>query len=148
AACAAAAPTLGFVEDWPGTSLQGWAGAANSNPGTGGFGGAGDGYMLVVTGAPANLGANSMGPEYNGDWTAAGITRVRVWLNDVGTSQPLEIHFGLGRNVFDPSPNFWQYDVGMIPPAQAWGEYVVDLTSASWTRIQGSGTFPDAKQNV
>src|SRR5262245_50629447 len=52
---AIAAPTLGFIEDWPGTSLDGWAGGGGNptltltNPGTGGVGGANDGYLQITS---------------------------------------------------------------------------------------------------
>src|SRR5262245_52883598 len=79
-----AAPTLGFIENWSGTSLSGWAGGSTvSNPGTGGFSGPGDGYLVVSSAAATNLGTRSIGPEYTGNWSAAGVTQVRVWLNDV-----------------------------------------------------------------
>ena len=45
----AAAPALGFREDFPGVSTSSWSGGAPfSNPGTGGVGGA-DGYLEVVS---------------------------------------------------------------------------------------------------
>jgi hypothetical protein len=144
-----AAATLGFVENWPGTTTSSWGGgSAISNPGTGGYGGADDGYLLVTNAIATNFGTNSVGAEYTGDWTAAGITQVRVRLDDVGNPDALEIHFGLGRGVSQTSPNFWQYNVGFIPPHDAWGEYVVDLTSANWTQIHGTGTLANALQDV
>jgi hypothetical protein len=144
-ASAAAGPTLGFLENWPGTSLQGWGGGADlANPGAGGMGGAGDGYLLVSTPFPAHLGAMSVGPEYAGDWMAAKVNVVKVWLNDVNAADPLEIHFSIG-NAF----NFWQYNVGFSPPHNAWKEFAVDLTSsANFTRIIGQGTYEAALQSV
>ena len=145
---ALAAPTLGFLESWPGASLQGWGGgSALSNPGTGGTGGSVDGYLRFSTpnGGQRRLGVNSFGTEYAGDWTAAGITQVRLWLNDVGTDDPLEIHLSVG----DGTSNFWQYNVAFMPPHERWAEFVVDLTSdANWTRIIGAGTFAQALQAV
>ena len=151
---AQAAPTLGFVENWPGTTLSTWGGGSViTNPGTGGTLGVGDGYLLVSTTLAANLGANSQGAEYAGDWIAAGITQVRVWLNDVNAANPLEIHFVIGRRagtlgLTDPG-NVWQFDTGFIPANQVWKEFVVDLsTSVGWTQIIGSGTFTNALQTV
>ncbi len=148
---ALAAPTLGFVENWPGTTLSSWLSSlavTRSNPGTGGFSGIGDGFLKLSAAAGTNFGAYSAGPEYAGDWTAAGITQVRVQLSDLATANSLEIHFGLGRDVNTLSPDFWQYNIGFIPPLNAWGEYVVDLTTATnWTRIIGttpSATFASA----
>ena len=141
-----AAPTLGFVENWPGTLLQGWTSqAVRVNPGTGGLGGSADGFLRFSTpsGLVHNLGVVSFGLEYNGNWTAAGITQVRLWLNDVDADDPLEMHFALGNSL-----NFWHYDVGFLPPHNQWAEFVVDLTSANWTRIIGTGTFAQALQTV
>jgi len=145
ATTAGAAPLVGFVENWPGTSLSGWGGGAElDNPGTGGVGGVGDGYLHVSTPFPAHLGTMSMGAEYAGDWIAGGVNKVSVWLNDVNAAEPLEIHFSIGNGA-----NFWEYNVGFVPPHDAWKEFVVDLGSpASFTRIVGQGTFQAALQRV
>ena len=145
---AIAAPTLGFVETFPGTSLSGWdGGAAEVNPGTGGTGGATDGYLRFSTpnGTVHNLGADSGGLEYVGNWSAAGITQVRLWLNDVGTDDPLEMHFVIGKAF----TNVWQCNLAFLPPLHQWAEFVVDLSSsANWTQTQGIGTFAQALQDV
>src|SRR6185503_8976651 len=122
-----AQPTAGFVENWPGTSLEGWGGGATySNPGTGGVGGAGDGFLMVNRPLIGNLGTTSQGTEYVGNWTAAGIVAVKLWLKDVGGNQALEIHFAIGNG-----GNFWQYNLGFLPPEANWQEFTVDLTSAA-----------------
>ncbi len=147
---ATAAPTLGFVENWPGTSTQGWSSQAiNSNPGTGGLGGAGDGFLRVSTPGITthNLGTVSFGLEYAGNWTAVGISQVRLWLNDVDADDPLEMHFAIGN-----AGNFWHYDVGFLPPHGQWAEFVVDLSNAAnWTQIIDPlplETFAQALQTV
>lgn len=133
-------PTLGFQEDWPGTSLQNWGGGSvYANPGSGGVGGASDGYLRVSTDAPAALGTVSFDVPYAGDWTAAGISQVKVWLNDVGTANPLEIHFSIGNG-----GNFWQYNPGFVPPHNSWAQFTVNLTASSFTQITGAGTFAQA----
>jgi hypothetical protein len=152
ATAVAAAPAVGFLERWPGTGLDGWAGGATlANPGSGGV--SGDGFLMVSTPGPApafthNLGAQSSGAEYAGDWLAAGITQVRLWLDDVGNPDPLEIHFALGDAA---DGNFWQYDTGFIPASGVWTPFVVDLTSpGGFTHIIDAtgGTFDDALHNV
>src|SRR5204863_8788804 len=110
-----------------------------------GVGGVGDGYLLLSSTNVTHFGKQSSGPEYAGNWSAIGITQVRVWLNDVNAADPLEIHFATGHGDFTTGPqNFWQYNVGFIPPSNKWAEFVVDLTSANWTQIFGPGTFADA----
>lgn len=140
-----AAPVLGFVENFPAGSLQGWGGGAVvTNPGTGGFHGPGDGFLRFSTpnGFSHNLGARSFGAEYVGNFAAAGITEVRLWLNDVDADDPLEMHFSIGGNL-----NLWQYNVGFLPPEGEWAEFVVDLGSdANWTQLVGPGTFAGALQ--
>ena len=138
-------PTFGFVEDFAAPGIGSWGGGSIlSNPLTGGFGGAGDGYLQVATTATANLGARSAGAEYLGNWTAAGIDEVHLWLDDVGADEPLEIHFLIGSGT-----NFWSYDTGFAPPLGSWAEFVVPLNGPTgWTRVTGSGTFADALANV
>jgi hypothetical protein len=150
AGSAFAAPVPGFVETWPGTSAQGWEGGSLfSNPGSGGTGGNGDGYLRFSTpnAAQHNLGVVSFGPEYVGNWTTAGIDQVWMWLNDVGADDQLEIHFSLGNG-----GNFWQYNLGFLPPHNQWAEFVVDLSSSvNWTKIidpPPAETFAQALQSV
>jgi hypothetical protein len=143
---AASDPTFGFVENFSVSGIGSWGGGSTlANPLTGGFGGVSDGYLKVSTATTANLGARSDGPEYTGNWTAAGINEVHLWLNDVGVDEPLEIHFLIG-----PASNFWSYNVGFAPPLHGWGEFVVPLNGPTgWTRTIGtSGTFADALTHV
>jgi hypothetical protein len=139
-------PTFGFVENFSSPGIGSWGGGSTlANPLTGGFGGVGDGFLQVSTTAAANLGARSDGPEYAGNWTAAGINEVHLWLNDVGADEPLEIHFLIG-----PASNFWSYNVGFAPPLHSWAEFVVPLNGPTgWTRTIGTtGTFADALTHV
>ena len=152
AGAANAAPTLGHIEHFPGTSIGTWSNisTALSNPGTGGVNGAGDGYLVITSATPTNLGAMSTGSEYAGNWTAAGIDRVTLWLNDIGADDPLEIHFAIG-DAREGSGNFWQYNVGFIPPLHSWAQFTVDLRSSSaFTQIINTtgGTFDAALANV
>lgn len=141
---AGADPVPGFVEEWP-TDASGWAGGTEvSNPGTGGLQGAGDGYLRVANTGPGPFGARSFAAAYAGDWIAAGILSVRVWLRDVDADDALEIHFSIGTNT-----NLWQADLPMAPPTDAWQEYVIDLTSpAGFTQVRGAGTFAEALRAV
>jgi hypothetical protein len=147
---AIADPTPGFVEHWSGPTTSGWGGGdIYGNPGTGGQLGAGDGFLTIATPGPdpffsLNLGSTSSDPPYSGNWLAAGITKVKFWLKDIGGADPLEMHFGLGSNT-----NFWQFDTGFIPATGQWTQFTVDLTSsAGWTRTIGTGTYSAALQSV
>ena len=140
-----AVPVKGFREDWPGTSLQDWEGGSlYDNPGTGGVDGAGDGFLLVWTPTPTNLGTVSLSPTYQGNWIAAGIQLVKVSLNDVGAAEPLAIHFLIADGY-----NVWQCKRSFIPLHNQWSEFTVDLTvPADFVRLIGSGTFAQTLSNV
>ena len=136
----------GFKETWAGTSVQGWdQGLADeTNPGTGGHGGLGDGYLRIIRTTTAQLGAKSSTADYVGDYRAARVTQIRLWVTDVSTEQPIEDHLSVGN-----STNLWQYNVGVQPSAGTWTEYVVDLNAtAQWTHIVGTGTFEQALTNA
>ena len=142
---ASADPLKGYREDWPGTSLQDWGGGSlYDNPGTGGVDGVGDGFLLVWTPSPFNLGTVNLSPAYQGDWIAAGIQLVRVSLNDVGDAQPLSIHFLIADGY-----NVWQCKRSFIPLHNQWSEFTVDLTvPGDFVRLIGSGTFAQTLSNV
>lgn len=140
---------LGFRGHFNGTSLDGWSGGSQiTNPGSGGLGGASDGFLQVAVPGPfaGNLGSFALVPEYAGNWTAAGITEVRLWLNDVNTDDDLELHLSIGNASLG---NFWQSNTGLIPPHDAWAPFTVPLNGANFT-FTGTipGTFAAALQNV
>lgn len=135
-----------FQEDFNGVDpLGGWSGGATyNNPGTGGVGGAGDGYLRVSRPSPSSLAARTTTGDYIGDLTAAGITGLTLYLNDVGTNQNLNLFVGFGNTT-----NFWQYNFGFQPPENQWAQFSVDFTDPSkWNLIgSGPGTFQEALQN-
>jgi len=136
---AGADPVPPFVEHWsaPGDHA-GWAsGSLLSNPGTGGVLGAGDGFLMITTTTPFQLGANSSQPAYTGNWLAAGANKVRFWLKDVGNPNPLEIHFSIGNTA-----NLWQLNTAFIPSTAQWTQFTVDLTdSVDFTHIIAAPPF-------
>ncbi len=139
--------TFGFVDEFAGPGTNGWGGGTpTSNPGTGGVGGAGDGYLLLEQGFAGFLGARSLNFNYQGDWTVAGIDKLTLYLNDVGDADPLEIHFLISDN---PLSTTWQYNVGFSPPQGCWQKFTVDLSSgANWTRTRGGASFEEVLAGV
>lgn len=147
ATSAPAQPVVGFVEEFSGVALGGFtAGSLLSNPGTGGYLGSGDGFLRISTAALANLGANSsLSTAFAGDYLLAGVTEIRLYVNDVGADQAIEMHLSIGN-----TSNLWQYDTGYSPPNGSWGQYSVPLNGPSgWTRTVGlAGTFAEALQTA
>lgn len=137
---------LGFVDDFAGPGTNGWiSGNSNTNPGSGGVGGAGDGYLNIEQIDDFNFGTHNDGPNYAGNWAAAGITHVSFYLNDVNSDEDFSFHFLVTGDEENPSgESTWQYNTGFQPPNGSWQQYVVDLTSdANWTRTRGSASFAD-----
>lgn len=134
------AAVIGFVEDFN-NGLNGWAGGGGEAIIMGGgVDGAGDSYLETSRDTAGFLGKRGQTPELIGDLVADGVTGYRIWLNDTGADQALEIHFGVGNR-----QNFWQYDVPFFPPEGQWQAFEVDLTdTANWTQIIGGGTFAAA----
>ena len=144
---ASAVPPIGFREDWPGTSLQGWGGGSQTyeNPGTGGAEGAGDGYLRIGNSLTAyHLGTVNLDASYSGNWTAAGITHIKVSLNDVGTDDALAIHF-----IFANAYTTYQYNPPFNPLHNQWSEFTVNLANpGAFTRIIGTGSFAETIASV
>ena len=146
AAVAHAQPVVGFIEDFPAANGVGsWGGGSiTSNPGTGGFRGAGDGFLDVKTETAGHLGTVSFGTEYGGNWTTAGVTQVRCWLTDLSGRGDLSIHLSIS-NGFDT----YQQNAGFTPPVGSWGLYVVDLNESDFTHTRGtSATFAGVMATV
>ena len=140
---AAAEPTPGFVEEFTVGTGGFFGGSMVSNPGTGGVDG--DGYLRVSNQSTNNFGTRSGTTDYSGNYLAAGITQVRVWMNDVGGNQAFEMHFAIGNG----SLNFWQYNPIFSPPENGWAEFVVDLLdSTQFTQTHGNRSFAAAIQSV
>ncbi len=127
--------TAGDLENWGGGSL------IYTNPGTGGVGGAGDGYLRVENDIfAAQLGARALDAAYNGDWLAAGATGLSFWLRDESLTNPIEIHVGIGQAF----GNFWLNTQGFTLTSE-WQQFSVDFSNpGEWTQIIGGGTFEDA----
>lgn len=140
-----------FVEDFPAANgTADWGGGVTgvsySNPGTGGVGGDGDGYLRMSRSTAGAFGVRSFDGVYVDNYITAGITGISLWLNDIESDQDFQIFVSIG-NTFD----IWQYDVAFQPPENGWGEFFVDLTDESmWSSFgfNEEGTLADALTNA
>ena len=146
---AAQAVTGGFVDTFAAPGTAGWGGSTGvTNPGTGGVGGAGDGFLRVANIFAGNFGTMNTGANYTGDWQAAGIASVSFFLSDVDTDQSYSFRLLLSSPGGSSGTTF-QHNVGIDPPAGQWQQYTVSLdTPADWTRIRGDLSFEGVLQNV
>lgn len=139
-AFAAYAVTPGFVAGFE-SNFHGFGGGSSyANPATGGVGGGG--YLAVSNAFANQLGARTENADLTGNYTLAGVTGIRLSLNDTGSDDALELHLVIG----EAFSNVWQYDTGFDPPNGSWTEVSIPLNDGTgWTQIQGSGTFAAAK---
>lgn len=116
-----------------------------SNPGTGGIGGDGDGYLHVRRVDLGNFGASTDRTEFTGNLLADGVTGFGFWINDVGSFDDFQLHVGIGTRFED----FWLYREAFRPLSERWTYVEVDLLDPSkWIQTQGSnGVFEEALQN-
>ena len=144
--------TVGFVDDFSSPGAHGWSSKiSNTNPETGGVGGVGDGYLKIEQAdAPFNFGTHNDGANYAGNWTAAGITQVSFYLNDVNTDEDFSFHFLVTGDGANPNgESTWQYNTGFQPPNGSWQQYSVALTSdINWTRTRGNASLADVLADV
>ena len=145
----ARAVTPGFVENFAAPGTAGWGGSIGaSNPGTGGVGGAGDGFLRLAHTFPGNFGTMNVGSNYTGNWAAAGITHVGFALNDIETDQTFSFHVLLS-SPGGASGTTWQHNLGVNPPNGQWQNFLIDVTDeADWTRTRGALSFAEVRQNV
>lgn len=124
------------------------------NPGTGGVGGADDGFLRVTSSppeTPAFFAAADFGEIFSGfgvDYIESDITGMSFWLNDVGDPNDFEIHVLFGQLRI----NVWTTVAGFVPGDNEWVQFSVDFTDeAAWTRTHDRKpdlTFQDALHNV
>lgn len=131
---------IGLNDDFSSSGLNGWANrtaSTHSNPGTGGVDGASDGFLMIED-SFGNLGTSNEDARYAGDWRAAGVGSISLYLNDVGTDDDIEFHVLISSET-NAAGTTWQYNTGFDPPHNSWQPYTVDVMDASnWTRIRGS----------
>jgi hypothetical protein len=146
ATSALAIPRLGYVQTFSGGTLGGFDSQdVRTNPGTGGVGGVGDGYLHISMPALGHLGAVSSDTAYVGDWMGANVNQLKLWLNDTDAPQAIEIHVVIGNE-----NDFWESNVGFTPPANSWAQFTLDLAdSTQFTQIiTPVPGFAAAMQNV
>ena len=122
-----------IVEDFgPINEFGGWGGGSGfyDNPGTGGVDGAEDGYVEIINEPNAwRFGMNNQDAAYQGDWIAAGVRSVSLYVQDTGAPQDFEIHLALSLD----QNNTWIHTLAMYPPSGSWAFYSIDMENTVWT---------------
>jgi hypothetical protein len=133
----ATAIPIGQVDDFQAGSLSSWSGGSTPvNVATGGPAGSGDRY-LEIDSVNRNLGAYNS-TQWVGDYPSAGITAIRVDVNNAGPDP-----VALRVTVFGPSllTAFSSTNEIVLAPASGWIPVVFDLSEAALTRTTGTATY-------
>lgn len=136
-----------FIDDFPGTDLNGWGGGGGNtyeNPGTGGVGGVDDGFLKISRDSEGRFATRSFEEPYARNYIADGVTSISLWLNNLGTDDGHVMHVALGNQFA-----FYQYNEPFTPTDE-WTKFLVDLTDESnWTQTSlFPGTFEEALMNA
>ena len=150
-AAMAAAPAwgiaLGQLDDFQDGTLKAWTGGSGSgspppvNVSNGGPDGMGDRYLQIGA-VNSHLGINNTA-QWTGNYSAAGVGKIRCFLNNTG---PNPLHLRL--SIFGGGGTFTTTDETVLDPASGW--VIVDfvLDSASLTQTAGFGTLATTLSSV
>lgn len=159
AASPATAVTLGQIDTFEGGSTEGWAvgfgpiGSPHPAPPqaivTGGPQGAGDGYLLLTSFAGGGPGSRLTAGNLNqwaGDYLAAGVDRIEMWVNNFGST---DLHLRLLAE--DPIPGppanvAFSADAILVASGSGWRKVAFSLKDADL--IAQAGTVSGALSNA
>lgn len=127
---ASAAPMLGQMDTFQDGTTQGWAvsllGAPHPAPPSnvgGGQGGAADRYLLLQSvggqGAGSKLSGANLDSRWTGDYTAAGVTAIRMDAINLGQTD-LYLRFGFEDPIPGPPANIAFSDAIYLPAGSGW----------------------------
>jgi hypothetical protein len=142
--------TLGQLDDFQDGTLMNWGGGASlQNMPDGGPGGLSDRFLQVQSfggiGGGSRL-ATFNSVQWSGDYTAAGVTHIDVWLRNLGQTD-LQMRVVL----FDltGTDERWTSTVAHnLPVGGAWQRLKFSLLEQDLTRVQGSGTYANLMADV
>lgn len=144
----AAAITLGQIDDFQDGTLQFWQGGADlQNIANGGPAGTGDRYLQVTsTGGtgPGSVPATFNTFQWSGDYSAAGVKAVEVWMNNTGAN---DLHMRIV--LFGPLGSRWtSANATILPVGSGWRRVTFLLNQASLVRTLGSESYSNMISGV
>lgn len=127
---------------------EGWFGGFGPGSAPGGPNGAADSYLLIQgaggSGAGSRPGAYNENPKWTGNYLAAGVSGVRLWLRNQG-SQAMSIRMVL----FDGSGARWTSTQAVnLQVGGAWTLHTFSTSEGSLTRVLGTSTYTESLSDV
>ena len=144
------AVTLGQLDDFQDGTLQDWTGGATmENMADGGPGGVADRFLRVQSfggfGGGSRL-ATFNGTQWSGDYLAAGVTAIDVWLKNLGQTdlQMRVVLFDL-----DGGDNRWTSTVAhTLVVGSGWQRLTFSLEENALTNVQGTTDYAQLMTDV
>lgn len=146
---------LGLTADFQDLTTQGWGGGlafagqpeavvdADSRE-------AGDAYLRVTstgTGGPGSRLIALNTDQWAGDYIAANVTGIEMFLNNLGSNE-LSMRVALGGP--DPNNDTWfaSTDAVTLSPGSGWTAVSFPITEAALTRVNGTASYTDVFSDV
>ena len=146
-ASSASAVTQGQQDDFD-ASVNSWQRGALA---LGGPGGSSDGFLLLTsTGAgPGGRLVTFNQAQWAGDYTAAGVQAVGVYLNNLGSTD-LQIRLALGNSTAPAVGGTWFSSVQSVslPAGSGWTFALFPVGSADLQSVQGTATYAELMAGV
>jgi hypothetical protein len=149
-AAVSAQPFIGQLDDFQDGTLEGWGGGASlQNVANGGPGGAGDRFLQVESfggfGGGSRL-ATFNGAQWRGNYLAAGVTAIDVWLRNLGQTD-LDVRIVLFD--LDGADNRWTSTVSQhLAVGSGWQRLLFSLEEDDLTNVQGTMSYNDLMSDV
>jgi len=154
-ALAAAAPALGIalgqLDDFQDGTTEFWVGGGGTfspppaNIASGGPDGQDDRY-LRISATNSHLGTNNTTPAWTGNYNAAQVAKIAVYLNNTGPN-PLEVRL----TVFGPGGTFTATNEQHLDPSSGWiiRDFNLDASSLTYRPLSGgTGILADTLADV
>lgn len=140
--------TSTFDDFQDGTTMFWGGGADPVNVPTGGPGGVDDKFLQITSrggiGAGSRLAVNNFESRWIGDYRAAGVTAVKLWLKNLSNEQ-LSMRIVLFQGTFD---RFTSNNEVVLAPQQDWTLVSFPIGPSDLVRVQGSITYDQLIVNV
>ncbi|MCW5941840.1 MAG: PEP-CTERM sorting domain-containing protein [Fimbriimonadaceae bacterium] len=147
ASAANAQISLGKLDTFQDGTVMGWSGgAAPTNIADGGPLGAGDRYLQITSDGGSGAGGKLATYNFNwsGDYTAAQVTGVEVWIQNLSATETLEM-----RAVILSGATRWTSNSPLVlAPGSGWTQHTFSLLESDITRVLGSTSYTATMASV
>lgn len=146
------AVTAGQIDDFEGGTVMGWSEGGSPNPPvnqtSGGPAGAGDNYLLNVSSGGAGPGSKLVQfneAQWAGDYLAAGVSRIHVWMANFGSTT---LHMRIAIRGFGGLTYYGSTSAFVLPADGVWRATSFGLSESELSLIAGASSLAEALASV